>query len=309
MSVAIEASKRAFAALAEGRAAAVPRGALSVGEASETLLLMGAHLRGAGISGKVAAIFPGNRARAEPTTNALVMLFDEHDGRPVALGDGAVLTAIRTGAVSGAATDLLARPDVRRAAVIGCGVQAEYQLLGIDSVRELDKIAVASRHHARVDAFVERLQPRVRARLVAVERPDDAVAGADVVCTATSSTVPVFNGRRLRPGTHVNGVGSFRLDMREVDTATVARSRVVVDTREGAVTEAGELVEAERAGVTQREAWIEFGDVVRGAVAGRTSDDDITFFKSVGHAVQDVAALNAALIEARRLGLGKQIDL
>ena len=154
-----------------------------------------------------------------------------------------------------------------------------------------------------------RRQPRVRPRLTAVASAREAVRGADVVCTATTSRTPVLEGDDLAEGAHVNAVGSFTLEQRELDQASIERARVFIDDLESALIEAGELVAAERAGVTRREDWTLLGDVARGAAPGRTDPTELTLFKSVGHALQDVTAAAACLNGARRLGLGRTVVL
>jgi len=309
MPEAVAAMKDAFVALSTGRASSPPRGVVDVEPGEGTTLLMGAYVANTGLATKIVSVFPGNAQRGRPVVNALVLVLDPRTGEPVALCDGTYLTALRTGAASGAATDLLARGDARVAAVIGCGVQARTQASAIDSVRQLDEIRVCGRRSESAGRLVDEMRGRTRARLVAVDSSEEAVRDADIVCTATDSHAPVFDGTLLAPGTHVNGVGSFKLEMQEVDTETVRRSRVFVDSVEAALAEAGELVIAERDGVTSSDRWTEIGLVAAGRAEGRRSDSEVTFFKSVGHAVQDVAAASRALGVARESGLGKEIEL
>jgi len=153
------------------------------------------------------------------------------------------------------------------------------------------------------------MAPQLDARLVVAGSPGEAVRGADVVCAATTSPVPVFDGRDLADGSHLNGVGSYTLDMQEVDAETVGRSRVFVDSRDAALAEAGDLAAAERAGRTHRDEWTELGEVAAGRRPGRLDDGEVTFWKSVGVAVQDVKAAAAALERARQLGLGQEVEL
>ena len=152
------------------------------------------------------------------------------------------------------------------------------------------------------------VQPQVRARLVAAPSAEAAIVGVDIVCAATTSHTPVFDGLQLAPGTHVNGVGSFTTQMQEVDAETVRQARIFVDSRSAALAEAGDLVIPLRAGQTREADWTELGEVAAGRQPGRRSADEITFFKSVGVAVQDVAAASQALIEARRRGLGREVE-
>lgn len=306
---AIRAMKDAFAAIATGAAVAPQRMALTIEAEAATSLLMGAYVPSMGLAAKVVSVFPGNRARGKALVNGLVLVLDPTSGEPEALIDGTALTAWRTGAASGAATELLAREDASVAALFGCGVQARTQLLAIAAVRDLTEVRVHARTPESVRAFCEAMQPLVSARLVAAQTAQFALCGADIVCTATTSRTPVFDGAHLEDGAHVNGVGSFTLDMCELDTRTIERATVFVDEVEAALTEAGELVAAEAAGATRRDRWTELGRVANGSVPGRTSADEITLFKSVGHAVQDVAAASRALATARDLGLGVEVCL
>lgn len=306
---AVEAMKDAFAELSSGTAVVPQRLALDVAEAGATSLFMPAYLPSGGLGAKVVSVFPRNRERGLPAIHGLVVLLDPTTGAPAALLDGTFLTAWRTGAGSGAATDLLARRDARTLALFGCGAQARTQLLAVAAVREIEEVRVYARTRSGLEAFVEEMGPRVAARLVAAGNPGEAVRGADVVCAATTSAVPVFEGRDLEGGTHLNGVGSYTLDMREVDAETVGRSRVFVDSREAALAEAGDLVAAELAGRTRRDDWTELGEVAAGRRPGRRDDAEVTFFKSVGVAVQDMKAASAALVRARELGLGREVEL
>lgn len=309
MAEAIETMKQAFAALSSGRAVMPQRLAIPVQEASGTLLVKPAYLPGTGLGAKLVSFFPGNRERGRPAISGLVVALDPASGEPRAICDGGFLTAWRTGAASGAATDLLARGDARIGAVIGCGAQGRTQALAIDAVRELEEIRLFSRTRERVERLAEELAPELRARPVAVESAAAALAGADVVCTATDSATPVFAAADLADGAHLNGIGSFTPRMQEVDAATVGRARVWVDSLESAQAEAGDLLVAEKQGQTRRDDWVELGHLILGRAPGRGGEDEVTFFKSVGVAAQDVAALSAALGRADELGLGSSVDL
>ncbi|MEM6567400.1 MAG: ornithine cyclodeaminase [Planctomycetota bacterium] len=306
---AIQAMKDGFGALAAGEAVAPQRAAIGMEDLGATTLLMGAHVPTMGLATKIVSVFPSNAAAGRPVVTGLALVLDPATGEPAALVEGAALTAWRTGAASGAATDLLAREDARIGAIIGCGTQGVTQLRAIDAARELDEVRVFARNAESVRAFCDAEAPHVRARLVPAPSATEAVRGADVVCAATTSHVPVLDGADLAEGAHVNGVGSFTLEMREVDERTIERATIYIDELEAALTEAGELVAAEAAGITARDEWTPIGLIARGAAPGRTSPDEITFFKSVGHAVQDVAATARALEAARARGLGTEIEL
>ena len=306
---AIEAVKDAFSRLSSGRVSIPQRTGIDVPPVEGKTLLMGAWVEGLGLASKTVSVFPANRARHEPVVYGTVVLLDPDSGRPRALCDGTFLTALRTGAASGAATDLLARAEARVGAVIGCGAQGRTQVLAIDCVRALDEIRLCDRKMEAAVRLAKELEERVGARLVPVGEPSAALADADVICAATTSATPIFDGNLLVPGTHVNGVGSFTLGMRELDGVTISRSRVFVDSLESALAEAGDLVQAEREGLTSRDDWTELGRVAADRAQGRRTDAEITLFKSVGHPVQDVAAAAAAVEQARRRGLGRAVEM
>jgi ornithine cyclodeaminase len=309
----VEAMKRAFADLSAARATVPQRSVLELGgsdqEPSGAFLVKPAVAPGSAFGAKLLSLLPGNPARGLPLIHALVVLHDPETGAPTAVCEGGFLTAWRTGAAAGAATDLLALPKARSAAIFGAGVQARTQILAVDAVRPLETVRVYAPTRSRLDEFVERMAAEVDAEVRAAATPAEAVAGAEIVCAATTSSKPVFEGGSIAEGCHVNGVGSYTLEMREVDAELVARSRVFVDSRDAASAEAGDLVLAEREGRTRSEEWVEIGEVAEQPTRGRQSPSEITFFKSVGVAIQDLAAAQLALERARELGLGVELDL
>jgi ornithine cyclodeaminase len=270
---------------------------------------MGGSVPGEGMAAKIVSIFNRNRDLGKPVVSGLVVVLDPVSGEPVGLLDGGALTAWRTGAACGAATDLLARPGCKVGALIGTGVQARTQLLAMDAVRELREIRVFGIDTDQAAAFVAECAPDVRARLAMAASAEEAIQGADIVTAATNSPVPVFDGRQLAPGCHLNAIGTFTLDRREVDYVTVERASVFVDLLESALEEAGELVAAVDRGMTDPRDWTEIGRVASGEAPGRRSEDEITFFKSVGHAVQDVVAASRAMARARESGLAREVEL
>jgi ornithine cyclodeaminase len=309
MPAAVAAMRLAFTALSTGQAEVPLRTPLPVPPAEGLALFMPAYLPGSGLGAKIVTVFPHNPAHGRPMIHGLVVILDPATGEPLALCDGAFLTAWRTGAASGLATELLARADARVGAVLGCGAQGRTQALAIDAVRDLETIKVYAPTRAHVAQFVAEVQPQLRARLVAAGSAVEAVQGADVVCAATTASQPAVAGQWLAPGAHLNGVGSYTTRMQEVDAETVRLARVFVDTRASALAEAGDLVIPLQAGQTRVEDWTELGEVAAGLKPGRQSREEITFFKSVGVAAQDIAAAAAALAAAQRLGLGRAVEL
>jgi ornithine cyclodeaminase/alanine dehydrogenase-like protein (mu-crystallin family) len=300
--------KSAFAELSTGQATVPLRTPLLVPAVAGATLFMPALAPSGGLGAKIVSIFPHNIERGKPMIHGIVFVLDAETGEPVALCDGTFLTAWRTGAASGAATDLLARPDAKIAALLGSGAQARTQALAIDAVRALAEIRIYSPNPDHVRRFIAEMQPLVGAALVAAPSSTDAVRDADVICAATASSTPVFDGNVLKPGAHINGVGSYTTQMREVDTVTVTRARLFVDSRAAALAEAGDLIIPMNSGLTRVEDWTELGEVVAALKPGRQSPEEITFFKSVGVAVQDVAAAGRTLAEAKARGLGKEVE-
>jgi ornithine cyclodeaminase/alanine dehydrogenase-like protein (mu-crystallin family) len=309
MAAAIESQRRAFAALSTGEADLPLRTALRV-EAEEAVSLFMPARVGGDLGAKVVSVFPRNPARGLPTVHGMVVLIDGKTGGPAALMEAGSLTALRTGAASGLATDLLANPDTRTAAILGTGAQAATQLLAVCTVRSLRRVYVYSRDLAHIATFIARHQDQVPTPLVACASAAEAVRQADIVCAATTSATPVLDGRDLRPGAHVNGVGSYTTQMQEVDAETVRRAgRVFVDSRQAALAEAGDVVIPLAQGILRELDLVELGAVVAGSQPGRTGPEAVTFFKSVGVAVQDVTAAGEVLRRAREIGLGTEVAL
>ena len=304
----VEAMKKAFADLSTGRAVVPQRAVLGL-DGGGAFLVKPAVQPGTGLGAKLLTLVPSNPERGLPLIQALVLVLDPETGSPIGLCEGAFLTAWRTGAASGAATDLLARPDARRAAIFGAGVQARTQALAVAAVRDLQEMYVFARTPSSREACAAELDDQLDARVVAAGSAAEALEGADVVCAATTSSTPVFDGAAIAEGCHVNGVGSYTPEMRELDVELVRRARVFVDSRDAARLEAGELIEAERRGATRSDDWSELGEVVEGSRAGRGDEREITLFKSVGVAVQDVGAAALAFARAKRLGLGSEVEL
>lgn len=293
MGEAIEGMKRAYAAVSSARAELPLRTRLSLPD-DGLALFMPAYLHGDEQFGvKVVTVNPKNENL--PVVQAAVLVFSAETGAITALIDGASLTAIRTGAGGGASADLLSRRDSKVLSVLGSGVQARSGIEAVCAVRDIQQVRVYSRNEARREQFVAEMADVVSAEVVACESSADAISSADIVYTATDSAVPTFDGRLIRPGTHVIGVGSYTPEMQEVDFDVVGRARVFVDAREAVLAEAGDVVRPVEQGIITPDDLIELGEVVLGEKDGRTSDDQITFFKSVGVATQDVVAAQIVL--------------
>lgn len=292
----LDAVEAAYRDVAAGRDRSPIRSRVALDD-GDLLLMPGVREGGAGSSVKLVTVMPGNAGRGLPTVQAVVVWFDARTGRPVALIEGATLTAMRTGAASGVATRLLARPDARTLAMIGAGGQAEWQVRAILAARPIERVLVHARTPGRREAFASRMAETTGIEVRAVASAEEAVREADVVACATTSSTPVFEAAWLRPGTHVNGVGAFTLGMVELPPELFGTaSLVAVDSRSAAMEEAGDLVAAIERGSAAEEDLVEIGSVGRDWADGR-DPAAITAFKSVGLAIQDVAA--AELIVGR----------
>lgn len=286
MNVAVDALEAAFA----GTLPEAPlRAHVEAGD-GDLLLMPAVSEQGAGV--KLVTVNPGNPARGLPLIQGVYVLFAPGTLEPVAIIDGAALTGVRTAAVTGLATRHLARPDASTLVIFGAGTQARTHLEAMVAVRPVERVIVVSRTPERAEALVERARGLgLEARTG--EAPD--VSEADIVCTCTTSPTPVFAGSELRPGAHINAVGAYTPETRELDTETVLRGRVVVETREAALAEAGDLLVPIEEGVFAAEDVAADLSEVAGGAEVRTSDADITIFKSVGVAFEDLVVARAAV--------------
>jgi ornithine cyclodeaminase len=262
---------------------------------------------------KIVSVFPNNRRMGLSTIHALVILVDAKTGQPQAVMDGTYLTALRTGAASGLATDLLARKDSRVAAIFGAGTQARTQLEAVCTVRNIERAWVYDVKPGVAQAYAKEMKTRGRpipADIRVAKTSKQALREADVVCTATTSFRPVFADGNLKLGVHINGVGSYTPEMQEIPARTVVRSKVVVDSREASLAEAGDLIISIDGGlISNKNIHGEIGEVASGKIPGRESVEETTFFKSVGLAVQDVAVAEYVRQRAEELGLGLDVEI
>ena len=259
---------------------------------------------------KVVTVFPGNHASPYDAHQGLVVLFDTRYGLPVAILDASEITAIRTAAVSGVATELLSRNDAAELAILGAGVQARTHLAAMLEARRFERVRVYSPNESHRRAFAERERERHGIEVSAVASGEEAARGADVICTVTSSRTPVLEGAWIAPGTHVNAAGSSVKHARELDTDAVVRARLFVDRVESAVHEAGDfLFPKEEGAIDETHIVGEIGQLLLGNVAGRTSAEEITLFKSLGLAVEDLASADYVVRRARAEGVGVSVPL
>jgi ornithine cyclodeaminase len=313
MAEAIEAVKSAYAQLSAGRATVPLRTPIDLPTHAGVTLFMPAYLASSDALGaKVVSVHNRNPERGLPLIHALVLLVDPATGRPLAAMEGGYLTALRTGAASGVATHFLARPDARIVACFGAGTQAETQLEAVCTVRDVSRVWVIDPNRDKAEPFCRKMagRGRIPADLRLAESPAQAVRDADVIVCATTSTTPVFDGHDLQPGTHINAIGAYRPDMQEVDATTILRATVIVDQRQACLAEAGDLIVPLRQGlITEDKIYAEIGEIVLGQKLARSDSQEITYFKSVGNAVQDVAVGQLVLRKAGQLGLGVEVAL
>jgi len=303
MPKAIEAMKRAFAQLSSRNADIPLRGRVAT-EKGVTLLMPAYLHQSRELAIKIVSIYGDNPQMGLPTVAGLVMVLDPQTGMPLALIEGTSLTAIRTGAAGGLAAKLLSRKNSETLTLFGAGVQGKSQVQGVMAVRSIRKVCIVDASLNQAEKLAAEMASWPSPPEIAVTRNvREAVSQADIVIAATTSLIPLFDGNDLRPGTHVTGVGSFTPQMQEIDATTVRRARVVVDSREACMAEAGDLI------IAGADISAEIGEIVNGVFPPRQNDQEITFFKTVGVAVQDAAAAAAVLAEAVEKGLGSLISM
>ena len=314
MAQVIEAMKKGYAALSGGRAEVPLRARLPVPPQEAVSLFMPAFVEDEeeqALAVKIVSVFPKNPAKGLPTIYAAVLALNPETGEVLAVLEGGTLTAIRTGAGSGAATDLLARTDSHTAAIFGAGVQARTQLEAVCSIRRIEKAWVYDPKQENAENFISEMagQGHIPTDLQLAASPKEAVREADIICTATTSTRPVFDFSDLKAGAHINAVGSYTPEMQEVPAALIQEAMLVVDSRSACLAETGDLLTPIAEGLVDEQViHAELGEIVLGKKSGREGDSQFTYFKSVGVAVQDAMAGQLALKNADAMGLGQQID-
>ena len=258
---------------------------------------------------KLVSLMPRNKPPQYSSHLGIVLLFEVEHGQPVALLDAAGITAIRTAAASGLATRLLARPDASDLAILGAGEQASSHLAAMVCVRKLRRVRVWGRDPQKALSFARAEGARHGVTIEVVETPRDAVTGADIICTVTKAREPILLGEWIEPGAHLNVVGSSVATTAEIDIPTVVKSRFFVDCRSSTITEGGDYLRALRAGaITPEHILAEIGEVANSSKVGRTSPNDVTLYKSLGIAPQDLASAHYVLQQARERGVGQVID-
>ncbi|ETR68405.1 MAG: Ornithine cyclodeaminase [Candidatus Magnetoglobus multicellularis str. Araruama] len=310
MPLAIQVMQRAFAQFSAGRTVVPLRTRIQV-DGGNLMFFMPAFLKESRELGlKVIALWPDNSVKGLADAYSLVTIFDVDTGKPLAIMNGEELTAIRTGAGGGLAADLLARPESSVVAVFGSGVQARAQLEAVCAVRPIREVRIVGRTPVSAEKFAAEIRNWPDLPTVFTPPREEAVAKADIIITATTSNTPVFKGKCLSPGTHITAVGSYTHDMQEVDSDTIRKAKIVVDSLEACLAEAGDLIiPIEQKEITSDDIYAELGQIVNGDLPGRENPDEITYFKSVGIAAQDAASGHEIYRIAKEMNLGQLVEL
>jgi len=307
----IPAMASALSDFSAGKVTQPLRTVLTVGDQHAFYGVMPAYLPGTPALGtKLVTVFGGNAQRGLPTHLAMIVLLDPETGALLALMDGRYITEARTAAVSAVSVQQLAREDASVLAIVGSGVQARSHLEAIARVRKLEEVRVWSRTPEKVAAYINDMQPHTQARIHKAASCEEAVRGAAIVALTTASKEPVVRGEWIGDGTHLCAVGACRPTEREMDATLVARGSLYVDSREAALAEAGDIVLAIKDGAIEAtHIKGELGEVVAGKVPGRTAAEHVTIFKSLGMAVEDVAAAHLVYERAKVRGVGQVFRL
>jgi len=303
--------EKAFAELASGTAVLPLR--IPITPPDGLSLYMPAYLKELGaLACKVVTVYKNNPTKHNlPTVIGKVLLQDPETGDVICIMDGGYLTAVRTGAASGVATKYLAKEDIgQTAGILGAGVQAKMQLWAVAVARKLSKALVYDISDKAVNSFISEMSAKLNLEIKKADSPDGLLAEADIICTATSSATPIFDGNKVRPGTHINGIGSHTPNARELDTAIVKKSKFIADSYEACLKEAGDImIPIDEGALDRSHMFAELGEVVTGKKPARESNDEITLFKSNGLAIQDVATAKLVYDKAKEAGAGTNIDL
>ena len=297
----IDIVEQAFKEYAKGNVMMPPRSTIMVPRYNGSISFMPSYLTGLDAQAtKIISIYPDNKAKGLPTTAAWLVVNDPKTGMVKAFMDATYLTAMRTGAITGVAAKYLAPEDASTVAIFGAGVQGRTQTWAACTVRDIEKVCVFDVYPEARLRFAEEMTKRLGVDVVPASSGEEACRDADIVLTATTSSKPVISRKWLKDRVHVSAIGAFYPDWRELDTATVAESKLVIDDREGIMLEAGDiLIPIKEGAITESHIYAELKELVSGRKKGRTPKDGITVFKSVGIAIQDSSVANLVL---RKLG-------
>jgi len=310
MKDAIDAVREGFISLSSGRAEVPLRTRMDIKKHDGTALFMPVYIDNLKYLGlKVVNIYPSNVSRGLNAISAIISLFDAETGEPAAVMDGEYLTAMRTGAASGLATDLLSREDSEILGIIGAGAQGRTQLKGVCEVRSIKRVFVFDVSSARAKEFAQEMKDETGIEIVPSNDKRE-LKNCDIVCTATTAASPVFSDDEISEGVHINGVGAYKPQMCEIPEQTIVRAKIVTDHKETCLKEAGDIILPIKKGLfSPDKIYGDIGEIASGSKKGRDRDGEITVFKSVGNAVQDLSAAGVILKRAEELNKGVLIDL
>jgi alanine dehydrogenase len=306
----MNAMEMAFSEMAQGTAILPLRTAITPPDGLS--LYMPAYLKKMeALACKVVTVYKNNPSKHNlPTTIGKVLLQDPATGDVICIMNGGYLTAVRTGAASGVATKFLARKDKGQVvAIFGAGVQAKMQLWAVTEARDISKVLIYDLSEESANSFIDEMSIKLNIEITKAKSIDEMLM-ADIICTATSSAIPLFDGNRVKDGTHINGIGSHTPGARELDSAIVKRSRFIGDSREACFKEAGDIIIPVNAGeIPESHFYAELGEIITGQKAGRQNDKEITLFKSNGLAIQDAATAKLVYEKAVATGIGKEVEI
>lgn len=311
MREAIDAVEKAFLEFYHEKAEAPLRTIIEIEKHNGFLLYMPSYLKESeALAIKVVSLYAQNPKKGLPSVLATILLNDPETGKPLALMEGTYITAMRTGAASGVATKYLARKNAKIVGIIGAGVQARTQLWAVCEVREIEEAIVYDLNENRAKSFAEEMSNELGIEILTAPNPKDVAKNVDILIVATTATRPVISGEWIQNGTHINSIGWMGKDARELDSETVKRSKLVVDSREGVLSESGDiLIPIQEGIIDETHIYAELGEIVAGDKAGRKHDEEITLFKSVGLAIEDAITAKLAYEKALKLGVGTEVTL
>ena len=293
----IETVEEAFREYANGNVVLPSRSTIMIPKYNGSISFMPSYLTELDAQAtKIISIYPDNREKGLPTTIAWIIVNDPKTGLVKAFMDATYLTAMRTGAITGVAAKYLAPKDSKTVAIFGAGVQGRTQTWAACTVRDIKQVFVYDLYKENREKFAEEMTEKLGIEVIPVNSGEEACINADIVLTATTSSKPVIKREWLKKKVHISAIGAFYPDWRELDTATVAESKLVVDDKEGIMHEAGDiLIPIQEGAITMNHIYSELKEIVSGKKVGRTSEDNITVFKSVGIAIQDSSVANLVL--------------
>ena len=315
MQDAIKASKDALEIYSKEESDIPLRTVLDVKNQDAESIYMPGYAEGANALGlKIVSVFPNNKGKGLNTVPATMILVDESTGEVSCLMDGTYLTQLRTGAVAGAATDILARKDSKIFTIIGTGGQAPSQIEAVLSVRDIELVKVYNRKLEKAQDFAkemtEKFKGKFNAKIVGTDSSKDAIEDADIITTVTTAKKPVFDGKDVKKGAHINAVGSFKPDMQEIDEYTLVNAdKVYVDTRDGVLHESGDFIKPiENGSFKEEDITGELGEVITKKASSRESDDEVTLFKTTGSGILDIVTARRIYENAKSKDMGQIIE-